>query len=498
MKNLPDKELLKIGELARLTKVSTRTIRFYVEEGLLPKPVKTHRNMAYYHPDCIEKVKAIKRAQSERFLPLVVIGRLLEESGHDFASLESKGGPKSMLDHASVNVNIINTPGWLLEELVRRHWISSKNPAKLSRFEKHYLDFFQCYHRLGLSHKAQVRAFESIEKLMQKAVETEFQAFFSVAANTPTDGFESFVETEKQIVQDFLERVRDRSLKNILTRYNRTLDNAVLAVGDEGYGIPLNEVRENLTELEGRLERRSPDIKVLIDLATGYSCSGDQEKAMSFLKRATRWDPDNISAKVRWCWYHRFSQGAGRQGRWRERLAHLVEANPGDIAGHVFLSIWYAFGSTEAADNFEGLRLINLSLKELRAGEELTPPELHDWVLVHYAKGLIYTYVLAGLGERGQGILSFEEILGRRSEIDRYYAGRMPFFPKWLWPNLLYFHGLAKLETERYSEAAGSFREALRFRVSPLFRKRVASGLKAAEEALEDHSRKAEASASAR
>jgi hypothetical protein len=106
--------------------------------------------------------------------------------------------------------------------------------------------------------------------------------------------------------------------------------------------------------------------------------------------------------------------------------------------------------------------------------------------------------VLAGLGERGQGILSFEEILGRRSEIDRYYAGRMPFFPKWLWPNLLYFHGLAKLETERYSEAAGSFREALRFRVSPLFRKRVASGLKAAEEALEDHSRKAEASASAR
>jgi DNA-binding transcriptional MerR regulator len=76
--------LLRIGELSSLTKVSTRTIRFYVEEGLLPKPVKTHRNMAYYDPECIPKIKAIKRAQSERFLPLVVIGQMLEKSGHDF------------------------------------------------------------------------------------------------------------------------------------------------------------------------------------------------------------------------------------------------------------------------------------------------------------------------------------------------------------------------------------------------------------------------------
>jgi hypothetical protein len=175
-----------------------------------------------------------------------------------------------------------------------------------------------------------------------------------------------------------------------------------------------------------------------------------------------------------------------------------VEDNPDDVAGQVFLSLWYAFDSTEAADTFEGLRLINLSLKEIRSAESLTPPELHDWVLVHYAKGLIYTYVLAGLGERDQGIHSFEEILARRSEIDRYYAGRMPFFPKWLWPNLLYFHGLAKLEAQCCSEAAGSFREALNFKVSPLFRKRVASGLKAAKAGLESYSRKAEAVASGR
>ena len=76
---MADKHLLRISELAAKSNVTPRTIRFYVQEGLLPQPIKSHKTLALYKEDCIEKIKAIKLAQTERFLPLVVIRRILEQ-----------------------------------------------------------------------------------------------------------------------------------------------------------------------------------------------------------------------------------------------------------------------------------------------------------------------------------------------------------------------------------------------------------------------------------
>src|SRR5262249_36313243 len=46
--------------------------------GLLPKPRKTSRNMAFYDETHVERLLTVKRLQNERFLPLAVIKRLLE------------------------------------------------------------------------------------------------------------------------------------------------------------------------------------------------------------------------------------------------------------------------------------------------------------------------------------------------------------------------------------------------------------------------------------
>jgi DNA-binding transcriptional MerR regulator len=75
----PDRELLKIGELAERAGVSPGTIRHYLREGLLPKPVKTSRNMAYYPADYVERIALIRRLQEERFMPLRVIRSMLAE-----------------------------------------------------------------------------------------------------------------------------------------------------------------------------------------------------------------------------------------------------------------------------------------------------------------------------------------------------------------------------------------------------------------------------------
>ena len=86
MKKMENKEKLnglRIGELAKRAAVTPRTIRFYIQEGLLPEPLYTQKNMAYYGEDLVEKVRAIKKAQKERYLPLVVIRKILEENDYD-------------------------------------------------------------------------------------------------------------------------------------------------------------------------------------------------------------------------------------------------------------------------------------------------------------------------------------------------------------------------------------------------------------------------------
>ena len=70
---------LKMSELAEASGVSAGTIKHYLREGLLPEPVKTSRNMAYYPPELVDRIRLIKRLQEERFMPLKAIKRVLAD-----------------------------------------------------------------------------------------------------------------------------------------------------------------------------------------------------------------------------------------------------------------------------------------------------------------------------------------------------------------------------------------------------------------------------------
>jgi DNA-binding transcriptional MerR regulator len=72
-------DMLRMGELAAASGVSAATIKHYLREGLLPEPVKTSRNMAYYPADFVERIRLIKQLQEERYMPLRVIKDLLDE-----------------------------------------------------------------------------------------------------------------------------------------------------------------------------------------------------------------------------------------------------------------------------------------------------------------------------------------------------------------------------------------------------------------------------------
>ena len=70
--------LLKMKELAEASGVSAGTIKHYLREGLLPEPVRTSRNMAYYPPEFVERIRLIKQLQEERYMPLKLIRSVLD------------------------------------------------------------------------------------------------------------------------------------------------------------------------------------------------------------------------------------------------------------------------------------------------------------------------------------------------------------------------------------------------------------------------------------
>jgi DNA-binding transcriptional MerR regulator len=68
---------LKIGEIAKRSGVRASTIRYYVQEGLLPKPEKANEKMAYYNEGCIDRLQIIQELQEKRYFPLYLIKNIL-------------------------------------------------------------------------------------------------------------------------------------------------------------------------------------------------------------------------------------------------------------------------------------------------------------------------------------------------------------------------------------------------------------------------------------
>ena len=73
------KPYYKMKDLVAVTGIPKSTVILYVNRGLLPQPIRTGPNVAYYHPDCEQRITFIKRIQSSHRLPLAAIKGLLKE-----------------------------------------------------------------------------------------------------------------------------------------------------------------------------------------------------------------------------------------------------------------------------------------------------------------------------------------------------------------------------------------------------------------------------------
>lgn len=72
---------MRMRDLEKASGTGRETIRYYIREGLLPEPERTHRNSATYSQDHLARLLTIRRLKDERFLPLSVIRTLFAGDG---------------------------------------------------------------------------------------------------------------------------------------------------------------------------------------------------------------------------------------------------------------------------------------------------------------------------------------------------------------------------------------------------------------------------------
>ncbi|MCL5256261.1 MAG: MerR family transcriptional regulator [Chloroflexi bacterium] len=108
--NAPEERgLMRVGELAEATGVSVQTIHYYIRDGLLPPPIKTAPNMAYYGAQYVEEIRFIKELQQKRYLPLAMIKLVLKA--------KRDGQDVSHLDEMRVTIEELFRPTGLEEDL---------------------------------------------------------------------------------------------------------------------------------------------------------------------------------------------------------------------------------------------------------------------------------------------------------------------------------------------------------------------------------------------
>ena len=105
---------LKIGEIAKRSCIPASTLRYYVQEGLLPKPEKANEKMAYYDESCIERLQIIQSLKERRYFPLYLIKNVLRRMDEGLSLPEAESVENAVFGSDDrIGCELIDRPAFL-------------------------------------------------------------------------------------------------------------------------------------------------------------------------------------------------------------------------------------------------------------------------------------------------------------------------------------------------------------------------------------------------
>ncbi len=238
--SMKKENLMKASELAKCTGVQRGTIQFYIREGLLPKPKKSSRNMAYYDESYIERIKLIKELQEKRFLPLSVIKKILKAepdfSGGEMRSLgELDGRIFKSLDHMptfkplslSEILKKYDIERADLLEMVKIGILSPTSVKGTKHFNEIDVRLIECWDRMLKAGFTKDLGFMPIDihhykDMVSMLVEEEARTFLSqVAGKLTVEQMVEMIDNGLVIMNEFISILRRKFLMELVKKYSQ-------------------------------------------------------------------------------------------------------------------------------------------------------------------------------------------------------------------------------------------------------------------------------------
>ena len=233
------KNLMKISKLSEITGVARDAIHYYIREGLLPKPVKTKKNMAYYDHTYIKRLRFIKELQNKRFLPLQVIKQILTESEGNIGADEIKTileldgklfkNMKSRPDLKPLTFNELvdrfGLPGEEIKKLIELGIISPENNSGDEVFGEDCIRIVEIWSKIrqiGFTEKLgfSVDLLQIYQDLIEVLVKKEAQIFATrLTGNVDSEESVKMTEAAIHLTNNFIGLLRKRTILKLVRDY---------------------------------------------------------------------------------------------------------------------------------------------------------------------------------------------------------------------------------------------------------------------------------------
>ena len=108
---------LRMRDLVR-ERPPRETIHFYMQQGLLPKALKTGRNTALYTRDHLERLRRIRELQERQFLPLKAIRAILDDTADEGFTPSRKTWCAACVRRSAAGCNAQQSPAVAVSDFV--------------------------------------------------------------------------------------------------------------------------------------------------------------------------------------------------------------------------------------------------------------------------------------------------------------------------------------------------------------------------------------------
>jgi DNA-binding transcriptional MerR regulator len=221
-------------DLVRESGLPRETIHFYMQQGLLPRPVKTGRNTALYTPEHLERLRRVRELQERQFLPLKAIRAILDDTADEGFTPEQEdlvrrvratlGGWVNAQQHPMVAVSDfvpVRVPRRELRELVAAGLVRVHGPADAGTLAEDDAVILECWAQfkeagLGPDRGVGPAEFSLFDAAMEQLVRREARLALRAYAGEPAEEVSKVVEQAGPIIGRLLSAMHRKRLRQFL------------------------------------------------------------------------------------------------------------------------------------------------------------------------------------------------------------------------------------------------------------------------------------------